>query len=67
MRGSDARDLCVFIAAGPSTKLFAGGGGGYWRTCATRDDEPIMLLLCVFITAIPITSCSRGKKYEACK
>jgi hypothetical protein len=33
--------LCVFITAGPSTKLFAwGGGGGYGRTCATRDDEP---------------------------
>jgi hypothetical protein len=33
--------VCVFITAVPSTKLFAwGGGGGYGRTCATRDDEP---------------------------
>jgi hypothetical protein len=31
---------CVFITAVPITKLFAGGGGGYWRTCAMRDDEP---------------------------
>ena len=30
----------MFITAGPSTKLFAWGGGGYWGTCATRDDEP---------------------------
>ena len=32
--------MCVFITAGPGTKLFAWGGGGYGRTCATRDDEP---------------------------
>jgi hypothetical protein len=33
--------VCVFIIAGLSTKLFTwGGGGGYGRTCATRDDEP---------------------------
>jgi hypothetical protein len=34
--------VCVFITAGPSTNLFAWGGGGIWdwRTCATRDDEP---------------------------
>ena len=32
--------LCVFITAGPITKLFAGGGGGEWRTCAMRYDEP---------------------------
>ena len=30
----------MFITAGPITKLFAGGGGGEWRTCAMRDDEP---------------------------
>jgi hypothetical protein len=30
----------VFITAGPSTKMFTWGGGGYGRTCATRDDEP---------------------------
>jgi len=33
--------MCVFITAVPITKLFAGeGGGGEWRTCATRDYEP---------------------------
>ena len=32
--------VCVFVTAGPSTKLFVCVGGGYWRTCATRDDEP---------------------------
>jgi hypothetical protein len=35
-----SRCTCVFITTGPSTKLFAWGGGGYGRTCATRDDEP---------------------------
>jgi hypothetical protein len=42
IRGSGACVLCVcvFITAGPSTKLFAWEGGGYGRTCATKDDEP---------------------------
>jgi hypothetical protein len=31
---------CVFITAAPITKLFARARGGYWRTCAMRDDEP---------------------------
>ena len=31
--------MCVFITAVPITKLFAWGGGGRWRPCATRDDE----------------------------
>jgi hypothetical protein len=33
-------NLCVSITAVPITKLFARGGGGKWRTCATRDYEP---------------------------
>ena len=33
--------VCVFITAGPITKLFAGGGGGEWTTCAMIDDEPM--------------------------
>jgi hypothetical protein len=42
---------CVFITAGPITKLFAwGGGGGQWRTCATRDYEPRPVW-----TSLPIT------------
>jgi hypothetical protein len=36
----DSVCVCVFITAGPSTKLFTWGRGGYGRTCATRDDEP---------------------------
>jgi hypothetical protein len=32
----------VFITARPSAKLFTWGGGGYGRTCATRDDEPLV-------------------------
>jgi hypothetical protein len=33
---------CVFITAVPITKLFAaGGGGGEWRTCATRDESTV--------------------------
>jgi hypothetical protein len=36
----DAASVCVFITAVPITKLFAGGGGGYWSTCAMRDDKP---------------------------
>ena len=58
---------CVFITAGPITKLFAGGGGGEWTTCAMirRRAEACVdesahhakneLLLGVFITAGPIT------------
>ena len=36
----EAACQCVFITAGPITKLFAGGGGGEWTTCAMIDDEP---------------------------
>ncbi len=36
----DYFSVCVFITAGPITKLFAGGGGGEWTTCAMIDDEP---------------------------
>ncbi len=39
-----------------------GVGGGQWRTCATRYDEPRLVWtslttthVCVFITAVPIT------------
>jgi hypothetical protein len=42
--------VCVFITAGPCTKLFGWGGGGYGRTCATRDDEPRPVW-----TSLPIT------------
>jgi hypothetical protein len=45
--------VCVFITAGPSTKMFVYmGGGGYGRTCATRDDEPRPVW-----TSLPITQC----------
>ena len=42
--------VCVFITAGPSTKLFA-WRGGYWRTCATRDDEPNYVSRLVMVSA----------------
>ncbi len=60
---------CVFMTAGPNTKLFP-WARGYWRTCATRDDEPrpvwtsllithgvcaLVIMMCVFITAGPST------------
>jgi hypothetical protein len=47
----------VFITAGPSTMLFAWGGGGYGSTCATRDDEPRPVW-----TRLPITH-KLDKKY----
>jgi hypothetical protein len=40
MRSPKTLRVCVFITAGPSTKMFTWGGRGYGRTCATRDDEP---------------------------
>jgi hypothetical protein len=44
-------DLVVFITAVPSTKLFAGWGGGeQFRTCATRVYEPRPVW-----TSLPIT------------
>jgi hypothetical protein len=42
--------VCVFITAGPVIKLFAGGGGGEWRTCAMRDDEPRPVWMSPLIT-----------------
>jgi hypothetical protein len=40
----------VFITAGPITKLFAGGGGGEWTTCAMIDDEPRPVWMSPLIT-----------------
>ena len=48
--GDVVAGMCVFITAGPSAKLFACGGEGYWRTCATRDDEPRPVW-----TSLPVT------------
>jgi hypothetical protein len=45
----EERCVCVFITAGPNTKLFT-WRGGYGRTCATRDDEPRPMW-----TRLPIT------------
>jgi hypothetical protein len=42
--------LCVFITPGPSINMCVWGGGGYWGTCATRDDEPRPVW-----TSLPIT------------
>jgi hypothetical protein len=63
--------VCVFITAGPSTKLCAWGGGGYWGTCVTRDDEPrpvwtslpithsVLLCVCLLLQYL-LQSCARG-------
>ena len=40
MHAGGGTNECVFITAGPITKLFAGGGGGESTTCAMIDDEP---------------------------
>jgi hypothetical protein len=37
--------VCVFITAGPSTKLFAWGGGGYWGTCVDRAADGTRVFL----------------------
>ncbi len=50
MPGQDPSDVCVFITAGPITKLFAGGGGGEWTTCAMIDDEPRPVWMSPLIT-----------------
>jgi hypothetical protein len=50
VQATQQKDVCVFITAGPSTKMFTWGGGGYGRTCATRDDEPRPVW-----TSLPIT------------
>ena len=56
--------MCVFITAGPITKLFAGvmivlllflqkqnlDRGGEWRTCAMREDEPRPVWMSPLIT-----------------
>ena len=48
--------VCVFTTAGPSTKLFACVWGGYWRTCATRHDEPRPVW-----TLAPLSTCGFTK------
>ena len=79
--------MCVFIAAGPSTKLFACGGGdmwvcvfyycrtyykavrvgggGEWRTCAMRDDEPRPVWMSLPITILE-DMCYDRRRAEAC-
>ncbi len=42
--------VCVFITSGPITKPVCGGGGGEWRTCAMRDDEPRRVWMSPLIT-----------------
>jgi hypothetical protein len=32
--------VCVFFLLQDLVQSCLRGGGGYWRTCATRDDEP---------------------------
>ena len=55
--------VCVFITAGPITKLFAGGGGGEWTTCAMIDDEPRPVWMSPLVTHWGRRE--RGRFYEA--
>jgi hypothetical protein len=44
----------VFITTGPSTKLFAWGGGGIWEDMCYERSRGLRTSVC-FITAGPIT------------
>jgi hypothetical protein len=64
--------VCVFITAGPVTKLFAGGGGGEWRTCAMIDDEPRTVWMSPLITRLVFRltqffSEFLGRRQQACQ
>ena len=39
-RGARTRSTCVFYYCRTYYKAVRVGGGGEWRTCAMRDDEP---------------------------
>jgi hypothetical protein len=41
--------VCVFVTAGPSTKLFAWVGGGMWEDMCYENDEPRPV--CVFVSS----------------
>ena len=60
--------VCVFITAGPMIKLFAGGGGGEWRTCAMREDEPRPVWMGLLASGILMDHepCSRRKPCHCC-
>ena len=57
--------VCVFITAGPITKLFAGGGGGEWTTCAMIDDEPRPVWMSPLITFFFLESLSEPADRDA--
>jgi hypothetical protein len=71
IRRAEAACVCVFITAGPSTKPFAWGGGDMEDMCyeRRRAEACVRLVcvfyycrtLCVFITAVLLQSCSRGR------
>jgi hypothetical protein len=41
-------DMCVFYYCRTYYKAVRVGGGGEWRTCAMRDDEPRPVWMSVF-------------------
>jgi len=48
--------LCVFYDCRTYYKAVRVGGGGEWRTCAMRDDEPRTVWMSLLITtSLPIT------------
>ena len=42
--------VCVFYYCRTYYKAVRVGGGGEWRTCAMRDDEPRPVWMCLLIT-----------------
>jgi hypothetical protein len=62
-----ASGVCVFITAGPSTKLFAWVGGGPQCVCVCVCGSPTTSRVCVFITAVPNTKlCAWGEEECVC-
>jgi hypothetical protein len=47
--------VCVFYYCRTYYKAVRVGGGGEWRTCAMRDDEPRPVWM-----SLPITHCARN-------
>jgi hypothetical protein len=43
-------DVCVFYYCRTYYKAVRVGGGGEWRSCAMRDDEPRPVWMSLFIT-----------------
>jgi hypothetical protein len=51
--------VCVFYYCRTYYKAVRVGGGGEWRTCAMRDDEPRPVWMCVLLLQDLLQSCAR--------